>query len=186
MSEKMTKEAKQKLMIGGAIFKMPQSCKSFVFDDREFVGSGGSVPSEHEWDAMELQFLSQKAQQVGAKEYGIIPPDIMALLMVAGEVLEFKSLTESYFSEEHKQFRVRVYNGDERGPLTLWDGLCRVKQAPKMERRYQWLYKNLKGAYEATFQYYATDKDAMNALKGTNPSCVIKIVESAKQFKVGE
>jgi hypothetical protein len=176
----MNKQEKQKLMIGGAIFKMSQSCKSFVFDGREFVGSGGSVPSEHEWNKMDLQFLSQKAQQVGAKEYGIIPPDVMALLMVAGEVLEFDNGEYAGFDKPSTfVFTLVSCGGSQRSALNdNWVRPCRVRQEPKTEKRWQWIMND--DACEIKTK--AKTKLAPSWLG--DPKKITKIEESAEDFEI--
>lgn len=191
MSEKMVKEEKQKMMIDGAVFEIAEQHLEFRFTKGRFVylnmynqSDRGEIIAESCYSSMTLKTPPPKPEY--SREYEIIPPHRMAYLMeVEGEVLEFEnSRMDASFDRDAKEFK--ILHGIMSDNIVNWGLRSRVKQAPKMETRYQWLYKNLEGVYEATRQHYATGADAKGSLKNTRPERLIKIEESKDEFEVGE
>jgi len=180
----MNKKEKQIAMINGAVFKHDGTL--YAFDGYQFVDCDDCDINNDGYKNMTLKTPPPKPEY--SREFEIIPPHRMAYLMeVLGEVLEFekggRSMVGSTFNWP---FHYQQKDGEWESMTWAWTYPCRVRQAPKMETRWQWLYKNLDGVYEATRQHYATGGDAKDSLKNTRPDKLIKIEESKDEFEVEE
>jgi len=184
MNKQQIKNQKQmqKKMVDGAVYESPSGFNQYIFNGKQFVDKNGNGIRNNEWNNMILKTpapapkYSTEFEKMGAIK--------MMELMIKGLILEM---------DNHSLVKLDVENGNNPYQIEIggswlsfggWEGACRVFQAPKMEKRWQWLYKNLEGIYEATSQHYATDEEARNSLRSTRPEKVIKIEESKDEFEV--
>jgi hypothetical protein len=112
-----------------------------------------------------------------SREFEIIPPDEMARLMVAGEVLELHSKDKIAY----KHGRFYYENGEN---FNCWAVKSRV--ATKAEKRWQWLCQSMNGKECVCTQgYYPTKEEAMDSLTKGVWTVLRKIEESAEEFEIG-
>jgi hypothetical protein len=173
----VTKEEKQKMMIDGAVFVgwwvEESNVRIYSFNGSRFVDGANESVQSVEWGRMTLKTPPPKPEY--SREFEIIPPDEMARLMVAGEVLELHSKDKI----DYKHGRFYYENGEN---FNCWAVKSRV--ATKTEKRWQWLIKYKDGNCITTSAKYVSSEEVY---KNINKDWVVlrKIEESAEEFEIG-
>jgi len=190
MSEKMTKEEKQIAMIKGVVFEIAEPHMEFRFTKGRFVylnmynkSDRGEIIAESCYSSMTLKSPPLKPEY--SREYEIIPPGEATRLMCLGLTLEFKGGTGIKLREKSDYPWAFIdADGELSQYIGVWNAPMRVYQPPKMETRWQYIYRNTRGKFATTKNSYLTVTMAMY----NYPSCTdfLKIEESAEQFEVGE
>jgi len=173
----MTKEEKQKMMDGGAVFESADKSITYSVRKTAYLDHNGNSIGDGEWERMTPKLPVIEPDFAYSREFEIIPPDEMARLMVAGEVLEFQAGGSSHYDEDMGGPFWYVGDNDISHYMTVEFSLaCRVRQAPKTEKRWQW-------NVQMAFGWVTTDKKTAQPPKDMI-GCV-KIDSSEEDFEIG-